>query len=109
MAIEWVIKYWPNDIERWLKKLTKEQQKAVIKLIELLRANNQLKLPHSRQLGNKLFELRDKRFGYRVYYMYYKDHLIILLAAGDKSTQDRDMKIAYSRLNEIVKYGVDFV
>ena len=81
-----------------------------MKLIKLLKANgNQLKLPHSRSLGNKLSELRDKRFGYRIYYTYYENHLIILLAAGDKTTQERDIKMAYNRLGEIIKHGVDLL
>lgn len=110
MPNEWVVKYWPNDIDRWFKKLAKEQQKCAIKLIRMLEANgNKLKLPHSRQLGSKLSELRDRRFGLRIYYTYYKNHLIILLTAGDKSTQERDLKIAYARLDEIIKYGVDLL
>jgi putative addiction module killer protein len=114
MTIEWVIKYWPpkgkNDIDRWFKKLTKEQQESVFKILTILKLNgNELKLPHSRSLGKKLFELREGRFGYRVYYMFYKGHIIVLLASGDKSTQQHDIKVARSRLAEIIENGEDLL
>ncbi len=110
MTNEWVVKYWPpegkSDVERWFKKLTKEQQKSVAKMLAILRlGGNDLKLPHSRSLGQKLFELREGRYGYRVYYMFYEARMIILLAAGDKSTQVNDIKIARLRLADVLKYG----
>ena len=61
---------------------------------------NELKLPHSRALGKGLFELRERQFGYRVYYCFKGNQLIILLTAGDKKTQEKDIKIAYKRLLE---------
>lgn len=111
---KWLIKYWPllgkNDVERWFNKLTKEQKKIVVKMITSLRENgNELALPHSRSLGKKLFELREKRFGYRIYYMFYENHIIVLLTAGDKSTQEHDIKIARSRLSEVLKYGEELL
>ncbi|HEV2600826.1 MAG TPA: type II toxin-antitoxin system RelE/ParE family toxin [Candidatus Babeliales bacterium] len=110
MAIEWKIKYWPpkdkNDIERWFKKLTNEQQKSIVKVLTMLRiGGNEIKLPHSRSLGKKLFELREGRFGYRIYYMFYEEYIIVLLTAGDKTTQQNDIKTARTRLIEVTKYG----
>ena len=110
MTTEWKIKYWPpkdkHDIERWFKKLTKEQQKSVTKVLTMLRiGGNEIKLPHSRSLGKKLFELREKRFGYRVYYMFYEEYIIVLLAAGDKTTQQNDIKIARLRLVVVMECG----
>lgn len=110
MATEWVIKYWPpkdkHDIDRWFKKLTKEQQKAIVKVLSMLKlGGNEVKLPHSRSLGKKLFELREGRFGYRIYYMFYKDRIIVLLASGDKSTQQNDINIARLRLAEVIEHG----
>jgi putative addiction module killer protein len=70
-----------------------------LKLLEI--CGNDLKLPHSRALGNGLFELREQRYGYRIYYGFYKNRVIILLHAGDKSKQQNDIKIARTRLLQI--------
>ncbi len=106
MSSEWCIQYWPEqkDIERWFKKLSKEQAKSVGKELAILRrCGNELKLPHSRALGKKLFELRERRYGYRIYYTFHGNQVIILLAAGDKSTQKNDIKIARDRLEILLR------
>ncbi len=103
----WQIEYWDpkrgkNPIEKWLDKLTREQVKSVSKEITLLEdAGNELKLPHSKALGKGLFELRERRYGYRVYYGFQGEYIIILLAAGDKKSQEKDITIARERLSEL--------
>lgn len=68
--MSWAIEYWCNDkkkspIEDWFDRLTDGQLKSVAKELKLLElCGNELKLPHSRSLGNRLFELRERRFGY---------------------------------------------
>ena len=106
MSLEWFIQYWPEqkDIERWFKKLSKEQTKSVGKELAILRrCGNELKLPHSRALGKKLFELRERRYGYRIYYTFHENQVIILLTAGDKTTQKNDIKIARDRLEILLR------
>lgn len=106
---KWVVEYWTdttgkNVIERWLDQLTLEQFKSLAKEIKLLElCGNALRLPHSRSLGSGLFELRERRYGYRVYYGFYKKKVILLLAIGDKMTQKRDIKIARERLGQLMK------
>jgi putative addiction module killer protein len=101
---KWAIEYWVDEsgkrsVERWFLKLTHEQFKAVSKELRLLElCGNDLKLPHSRALGKGLFELREKRYGYRIYYGFYEGKIIILLHAGDKSKQENDIKVARARL-----------
>ena len=86
---EWEIDYWSptrgkSPIEKWLDSLEKDQLKSLAKELEMLRVTgNELKMPHSFPLGKGLFELRDRRYGLRVYYGFYGDTLIILLAAGE--------------------------
>ena len=108
---QWVLEYWEDDsgkrsVERWLLKLTKEQFKAVFKGLKMLeRCGNDLKLPHSKALGKGLFELREQGYGYRIYYGFYQDKVILLLHAGDKSKQQADIKTARARLAQIDKQG----
>ena len=109
MHSNWIIKYWPEskDVERWFKKLTCDQADCVAKeLLFLERNGHELKLPHSKALGKRLFELREHRYGYRIYYTFYEDQIIILLAAGDKSTQKNNIKTARDRLEILLRYGV---
>ena len=103
---KWDIEYWVNDngnspIAKWLDKLTKEQLNSIAEELSILEElGNELKLPHSRALGKGLFELRERQFGYRVYYCFKGNQLIILLTAGDKKSQEKDIKVAYKRLLE---------
>lgn len=97
----WSIRYWDAD-ETWLEKRTLKQIKAIAKEIKLLeRCGNTLRLPHSKPLGLGLFELRERTYGYRIYYTFLPGHNIILLQFGDKSTQKYDIKIARDRLVKI--------
>jgi putative addiction module killer protein len=49
--------------------------------------------------GSPVVELRiDHGPGYRVYYVQYRDVVVILLCGGDKSSQARDIKTAHSML-----------
>ncbi len=109
MATKWKINYWPStgkgDVEKWLDKLTDEQYKSVSKVMVMLESmGNMLRLPHSRSLGNGLFELRERRYEYRIYYTFHEGRVILLLAAGDKSSQKNDIKVAKLRLLEVLKY-----
>ena len=101
---KWNIEYWVDEsgkrsVERWFLKLTKQQFKAISKELKLLEfCGNDLKLPHSRALGQGLFELRERSYGYRIYYGFYRNKIIVLLHAGDKNKQQNDIKIARARL-----------
>lgn len=55
-----------------------------------------------RPVGEGVSELRiDYGPGYRVYFVKQGDVLIVLLAGGDKSTQDRDIKAAQKRARDL--------
>jgi len=103
---QWKIEYWNtererNSIEKWFDKLTKEQLKSVAKEVAMLEeVGNDLKLPHCKSLGKGLFELRERRFGYRIYYGFHGTSIIVLLAAGDKKSQEKDIAVARRRLLE---------
>ena len=101
---QWKIEFWGSSeskspVEKWLDKLYKNQLKDVLKELELLKElGNELKLPHSRALGDGLFELRERKYGYRIYYGFNGRHIIVLLAAGNKTSQEKDIALARRRL-----------
>jgi putative addiction module killer protein len=103
---KWIIRYWiesarKSPVEEWLDELTEEQFIAVSKELKVLElVGYKLRLPHSRALGKGLFELRERRYGYRVYYGFRSNYVIIVLTAGDKTSQKRDIKIARERLSK---------
>lgn len=97
----WKISYL-ETVEDWLDNLSHDQLKAIAKEIRLLElCGNQLKLPHSRSLGAGLFELRDRRFGIRLYYCFQTNGETLILHGGGKTSQDKDIKIARDLLKKI--------
>lgn len=102
--MHWTLEYWHNTsdkstMESWLDHLNHDQFKAVIKEVKLLEEEgNTLKLPHSRALGHGLFEIRERRYGFRIYYGFDSDHTIILFKAGNKATQENDIQTARAYL-----------
>ncbi|MBP9693736.1 MAG: type II toxin-antitoxin system RelE/ParE family toxin [Alphaproteobacteria bacterium] len=103
----WVVEYYKESgIESWLDNLTIEQLKAVAKEVKFLElSGNRLRLPHSKSLKKGLFELRERRFGYRIYYTFRGDKIILLICAGDKSTQEKDIKKAQRILDHLREKG----
>lgn len=105
--LKWGLKYWcdingKSPIEQWFDSLTKEEFKSVAKELKLLElCGNKLKLPHSKSLKKGLFELRDRKYGFRIYYTFMKCKIILIMQAGNKKTQDKDIKIARERLNQL--------
>jgi len=106
---KWTIEYWCNDkgestVEEWFDSLTDEQFKSVAKEMKLLElCGNLLKLPHSRSLKQKLFELRERKYSFRIYYAFLPNKIILMLHAGNKKTQDKDIEIARVRLAELTR------
>lgn len=92
--MSWNINF-ADSVEAWLNNLTVQQLKSVAKELRLLElSGHELRLPHSKSLGQGLFELRERKFGYRIYYIFDQLKVIILLHAGDKTSQKRDVQKA---------------
>src|SRR3990167_6213536 len=97
----WKIKYL-DSVESWLGSLNKPQLKSIAKELRLVElCGNELKLPHSKSLGGGLFELRERRFGLRIYYCFDQEQVVLLLHAGDKGTQTKDIKMAKNLLAKV--------
>ena len=78
---------------RWLDGLRDIRARAhILVRVERLAAGNPGDV---RSVGEGVSELRiDHGPGYRVYYRKHGPEVVILLAGGDKRTQDRDIKTA---------------
>jgi len=79
---------------RWFKKLKDPRAKAKIDIrIRRLSLGNP---GDAEPIGKGLSELRiDYGPGYRIYFMRRGDEFVLLLAGGDKSSQQRDIKQAH--------------
>ncbi len=92
--MSWNIRYL-ESVEKWLSSLPKTHLKSLAKELRLLElCGSELRLPHSKSLGLGLFELRERQFGLRVYYLYAESRAVVMLQGGDKSTQEKDIKKA---------------
>lgn len=85
---------------RWLSKLTDIQ--AIGRIDARIQRMADGNVGDSKSLGGGLFELRiDCGAGYRVYYCFEGTKIVLLLCAGDKRTQTRDIEKA-------AEYKADF-
>jgi putative addiction module killer protein len=104
---EWTLENWEDEnghspLEDWFDTLTNEQFAAIAREMKLLElAGNRLRLPHSKALEDKLFELRERSFGFRIYYTFRKGKIILLLCGGTKDSQDRDIRSARKMLAKV--------
>ena len=82
-----------NKFSSWLSKLKDIKGKvSILRRIDRLKNGN---FGDYKSLGENISELRIQSGpGYRVYYTKKDDEIIILLVAGDKSTQVTDIKKA---------------
>ena len=83
----------------WLRSLRDRQAKARIEVrIRRLSLENS---GQYRSLKGGVCEMKvDHGPGYRVYYTYRNQTLVLLLCGGDKSTQDHDIKVALRILKQ---------
>ena len=85
---------------KWFKSLgnTQAQARINIRIRRLSMGNSGDVKP----VGEGVSELRiDYGAGYRVYFIQRREQLMILLAGGDKRTQDRDIKTALNLAKEL--------
>ncbi|MFJ3484848.1 type II toxin-antitoxin system RelE/ParE family toxin [Pseudomonas sp. NPDC090202] len=72
---------------------------AIARRIDRARAGN---FGDSKALGSSLWEMRiDMGQGYRVYFIYRDGAVIVLLAGGDKSSQDADIRHARTMVKRL--------
>ena len=82
-----------EEFSRWLRRL--KDLNAVVRIVARIRRMELGNLGDSKSLRGGLMEMRiDYGAGYRVYYVRRGAAIVILLCAGDKRTQQRDIKQA---------------
>ena len=91
-----------GEFVAWMRdrKLHKDDLTKVLAKLELLRVNGTgWGRPHVRHIAGELWELKvnGEHDAYRVYFVI-QDGVVVCLAYGRKSTQDRDIIRAQGRL-----------
>jgi putative addiction module killer protein len=82
-----------EEFSRWVNRL--KDANAVARIIARIRRMELGNLGDSKSLRGGLMEMRiDYGPGYRVYYVHRGAEVVILLCAGDKRTQQQDIKRA---------------
>lgn len=94
-----------EPVKEWLLKLDSSTRAKVVKRLERIYDDS---FGDYKQIAPNLYELRfffGK--GYRIYYTVQNNIVIILLHAGDKSDQQKDIAIAKKYLNNIKEQNND--
>lgn len=88
-----------EPVKEWLLSLDKSLRVKIIRRIERIYDDN---FGDYKQLDSNLFELRFSiGKGYRIYYTIQNDVIVLLLNAGDKSKQPKDIELAKTYLKNI--------
>jgi putative addiction module killer protein len=87
---------------KWLRRIRDPISRArLVRRIERMAAGN---AGDQRFLGRGLYELREHTGpGYRIYFTFRSGRLILLLAGGDKGSQERDIDLARSMIKKLEK------
>jgi putative addiction module killer protein len=82
-----------DEFRTWLRRL--KDDNAVARIVARIRRIEQGNLGDTKSVGAGLMEIRiDYGPGYRIYYVQRGATIVILLCAGDKRTQQKDIKRA---------------
>lgn len=88
-----------DEFDKWLKKQNNDVRVAVLmRLVRVADGN----IGDTKSVGDNVFELRIfHRPGFRIYYTKRGDEIFLLLCAGEKSTQKRDISKAKELAKEL--------
>lgn len=104
----WSIQYYSETVESEILALPSGLLARYLRLTDLmLEFGPNLGMPHTRSMGDRLFELRvkSKEGIARVFYCTLVDEQIVILHCFVKKTQktpNRELKIARRRLKEVI-------
>ncbi len=107
----WTITYYSNRVFQSISKLPLKMRTRYLALTDaMIHRGPHLGMPHTRAMGEGLFELRIKaKEGIaRIFYCVQIKHEIVMLHSFIKKTQktpDKELKTALKRLQEVKKHG----
>ena len=88
-----------EPVKEWLLDLDNSLRVKIIRRIERIYDDN---FGNCKQLDSNLYELRfTLGKGYRIYYTVQNEVIVLLLNAGDKSKQSKDIELAKTYLKDI--------
>lgn len=92
--------------QRWFRRLKDVQARARINIaLQRCRLAGKV-VGDTKPVGGGIFELRiHVGSGYRVYYVTKDNKVMLLVAGGDKSTQQRDIDKAKELVSEMIREG----
>lgn len=99
MSVRWVVEF-SEEVRAWYVQLTPAGKAATDRILERLAAQgNMLRMPHSRSLGEGLYELRFSCEGVnrRITYVYDPDRKAVTLTAFRKQRQNERAEILRAR------------
>lgn len=105
--MQWTIEYYNQNVQDWIGKMPVGIRAAYARLTSLLTEfGMDLRLPHSRAMGDGLFELRSKgKEGIaRVFYCTLVGKQIVVLHGFIKKTEEtprKEFDIALQRMKEV--------
>jgi len=105
--MKWTIEYYSQSVQDWVNSLPVSIRAAYARLADLLvDFGFDLHFPHSRPMGNGLFELRPKGRGgiARVFYCFLEGKRILVLHGFVKKTEEtprKELRIAIRRMREV--------
>lgn len=103
----WTIEYYNCNVQNWVKAMPTGIRAAYARLAGLLiEFGLDVRMPHSRAMGNGLFELRPrgKEGIARIFYCILIDQRIVILHGFIKKTQKtpcKDLNLAIQRMKEV--------
>jgi putative addiction module killer protein len=91
-----------DEFRIWLRRL--KDDNAVARIAARIRRMEQGNQGDTRSVGSGVMEMRvDYGPGYRIYYVQRGAAIVILLCAGDKRTQQQDIRRAHAMAREITE------
>ena len=95
--VEYVDEKSHSPFKEWLHSLRKDKV-TLGRILGRIRRFENGNFGDSKSVGDGVMEHRlDFGPGYRIYYGHHGDLLVIVLGGGDKSSQDKDIKLAQKR------------